>query len=69
MIDYILELVKPWWEGKLNGWVSGTLAPKVEDALNRAVCDGRVSLAAAQRAIARNWLTSERRLGLSAAGR
>ncbi len=38
----------------------------VEDALNRAVCDGRVSLARAQRAIARDWETAESRLGLSA---
>jgi hypothetical protein len=38
---------------------------RVEDALNHAVCDGTVTLAAAQRAIARNWMTAERRLGLS----
>jgi hypothetical protein len=38
---------------------------KVEDALNHAVCDGRVSLAAAQRAIASDWRTAEARLGLS----
>jgi hypothetical protein len=38
---------------------------KVEAALNQAVCDGRVRLAAAQRAIARNWLTAEHRLGLT----
>jgi hypothetical protein len=37
---------------------------KVENALNRAVCDGRVSLAAAQRAIAADWMTAEARLGL-----
>jgi hypothetical protein len=36
----------------------------VERALNRAVCDGRVSLAAARRAIAVNWETAEKRLGL-----
>jgi hypothetical protein len=38
---------------------------KVENALHRAVCDGRVSLRAAQRAIAGNWMTAETRLGLS----
>jgi hypothetical protein len=38
---------------------------KVEDALNHAVCGGRVSLAAAQRAIASDWQTAEARLGLS----
>lgn len=36
----------------------------VERALNRAVCDGRVSLSAARRAIAANWETAEKRLGL-----
>jgi hypothetical protein len=38
---------------------------KVENALNAAVCDGRVTLAAAQNAIASDWLTVEKRLGLS----
>ena len=37
---------------------------EVENALHRAVCDGRVRLAAAQRAIAINWRTAEARLGL-----
>jgi hypothetical protein len=36
---------------------------EVENALHRAVCDGRVRLAAAQRAIAINWRTAEARLG------
>lgn len=35
---------------------------KVENALNHAVCAGKVSLAAAQDAIASNWLTAEARL-------
>jgi hypothetical protein len=37
---------------------------KVENALKHAVCDGQVSLRAAQRAIATNWLTAEHKLGL-----
>ncbi|HEY6275333.1 MAG TPA: hypothetical protein VIX86_03295 [Streptosporangiaceae bacterium] len=37
---------------------------RVENALNHAVCDGQVSLAAAQLAIASDWLTAEVRLGL-----
>ena len=37
---------------------------KVENALHRAVCEGKVPLRAAQRAIAGNWLTAEARLGL-----
>jgi hypothetical protein len=36
----------------------------VERALNRAVCDGRVSLSAARRAIAADWETAQKRLGL-----
>ena len=40
---------------------------KVENALNHAVCGGRVSLTAAQNAIASDWLTAESKLGLSAA--
>ena len=40
----------------------------VENALNRAVCEGRVKLAAAQKAIATDWLTAEKRLGLRGRG-
>ena len=36
----------------------------VENDLHRAVCDGRVSLAAAQQAIATDWTTAESKLGL-----
>ena len=39
----------------------------VENALNHAVCSGRVSLRAAQRAIAADWLTAESVLGVGAA--
>ncbi len=38
---------------------------KVENALHRAVCNGTVRLAPAQRAIARDWKTAEQVLGLS----
>jgi len=38
---------------------------KVENALNRAVCEDRVTLTAAQLAIATDWLTAEARLGLT----
>jgi hypothetical protein len=37
----------------------------VESDLRRAVCDGKVSLAAAQQAIATDWMTAEARLGVS----
>jgi hypothetical protein len=38
---------------------------KVENALHRAVCSGKVTLAAAQHAIATDWMTAEHSLGLS----
>ena len=41
---------------------------KVENALNHAVCDGRVSLTAAQNAIASDWLTAESKLRLAGGG-
>jgi len=41
----------------------------VERALNRAVCDGKVSLAAAQNAIASDWLTAETRLHIGGGSR
>ncbi|WAL68621.1 hypothetical protein ORV05_12865 [Amycolatopsis cynarae] len=37
----------------------------VENALNRAVCDHRITLAAAQQAIATDWTTAETALGLN----
>ncbi len=49
------------------GKPSGNPKDKVENALNAAVCDGRVSLAAAQQAIASDWLTAEKRLGIGGA--
>jgi len=36
---------------------------RVETALRRLVCEGRISLAAAQRAIAANWVAALRRYG------
>lgn len=38
---------------------------KVENDLHRAVCSGKVKLAAAQQAIASDWMTAEASLGLS----
>ena len=40
----------------------------MEDALNKAVCDGKVRLRAAQAAIAKNWRTAEAALGLGGSG-
>lgn len=50
------------------GKPSGNPKDKVENALNRAVCSGRVSLARAQAAIAYDWMTAEKRLGLTSTG-
>ena len=49
------------------GKPSGNPKDKVENALNAAVCSGRVSLGAAQKAIASDWMTAEKRLGLGPA--
>jgi hypothetical protein len=38
---------------------------KIEDNLHRALCAGRISLTAAQTAIAADWTTAEHRLGLT----
>ncbi len=40
----------------------------VENALNAAVCNGSVSLRAAQNAIAVNWIRAEARLGIGSGG-
>ena len=55
--------VKNLWPEFDNGHIPN---PKdaVENALKDAVCDGTVSLRAAQRAIAANWTTAKARLGL-----
>jgi hypothetical protein len=37
----------------------------VEDAANAAVCDGRITLAAAQQAIASNWIAFGQQLGVT----
>lgn len=47
------------------GKPSGNPKDHVENALNAAVCDGRISLAAAQNAIAADWMTAEKKLGLA----
>jgi hypothetical protein len=70
-LDHLVPLELGGDNDAANLWpeVGSVPNPKdaVEDALNQAVCDGRVSLARAQRAIARNWETAESRLGLGAA--
>ncbi len=69
-LDHLVPLELGGANDAANLWpeVGPVPNPKdsVEDALSRAVCDGQISLARAQRAIARNWETAESRLGLGA---
>ena len=70
-LDHLVPLELGGDNDAANLWpeVGSLPNPKdaVEDALNSAVCDGRIGLARAQRSIAHNWETAEARLGLSAA--
>ena len=54
------------WPEPNRAGATGTTNPKdgVEDTLHNAVCSHRVVLAAAQNAIARNWVTAVKDLGL-----
>ena len=68
-LDHLVPLELGGSNDATNLWPETPPTPnpkdKVENALNRAVCDGLVSLAAAQDAIAANWTTAERKLGIS----
>ena len=67
-LDHLVSLELGGSNDAANLWPESPPTPnpkdKVENALHRAVCEGRVSLAAAQRAIASDWLTAEASLGL-----
>jgi hypothetical protein len=67
-LDHLVSLELGGSNDITNLWPEAGSVPnpkdKVENALRRAVCDGKVTLAAAQRAIATNWMTAEARLGL-----
>jgi hypothetical protein len=71
-LDHLVPLELGGSNDATNLWPEYPPAPNpkdaVERALNAAVCDGRVSLTAAQDAIASDWLTAERRLGLGGSG-
>ena len=68
-LDHLVPLELGGSNDATNLWPETPPTPnpkdKVEDALNRAVCEGQVTLAAAQNAIAGNWLTAEKKLGIS----
>lgn len=67
-LDHLIPLELGGSNDATNLWPQYPPTPngkdKVEGALNAAVCSGRVTLAAAQSAIAANWTTAEARLGL-----
>jgi hypothetical protein len=67
-LDHLVSLELGGSNDAANLWPEYPPTPnpkdKVENALHRAVCEGRVSLAAAQRAIASDWMTAEATLGL-----
>jgi hypothetical protein len=67
-LDHLVPLELGGANDAANLWVEAGSIPNpkdaVEDALNKAVCDGQVRLRAAQQAIAANWLTAETGLGI-----
>jgi len=67
-LDHLVSLELGGSNDATNLWPETPPTPnpkdKVENALNRAVCSGRVTLTAAQNAIAANWMTAEKKLGL-----
>jgi len=67
-LDHLVPLELGGANDAANLWPEAGSLPNpkdaVENALRTAVCDGQVSLARAQRAIARDWETAESRLGL-----
>jgi hypothetical protein len=69
-LDHLVPLELGGANDAANLWPEAGSVPNpkdaVEGALNRAVCDGRISLSRAQRAIARNWETAERSIGRGA---
>ncbi|HEY7324858.1 MAG TPA: hypothetical protein VH520_08525 [Streptosporangiaceae bacterium] len=70
-LDHLVPLELGGDNSSANLWPEVPPSPNpkdsVENALNAAVCAGRVTLASAQQAIAQDWQTAETRLGLSTA--
>jgi hypothetical protein len=67
-LDHLVSLELGGANDATNLWPEQPPTPnpkdKVENELHRAVCDGRVTLAAARAAIASDWSTALARLGL-----
>jgi hypothetical protein len=68
-LDHLVPLELGGANDASNLWVEAGPIPNpkdaVEYALNRAVCNGQLTLRAAQRAIARNWIKAAAALGIS----
>lgn len=68
-LDHLVSLELGGANDARNLWVEAGPIPNpkdtVEDALHHAVCDGRITLRAAQQEIARNWIKAGAALGLS----
>lgn len=71
-LDHLVSLELGGSNDASNLWPESPATPNpkdtVEGVLHRAVCSGQVSLAAAQQAIARDWMTAEAVLGIRSAG-
>jgi len=67
-LDHLVSLELGGSNDASNLWPETPPTPNPKDSteslLHSAVCSGKVTLAAAQRAIARNWMTAESTLGL-----
>jgi hypothetical protein len=67
-LDHLVSLELGGANDARNLWVEAGPIPNpkdaVEDALHRAVCDGKITLRAAQREIATNWIKAGAALGI-----
>lgn len=72
-LDHLIPLELGGSNDATNLWPEKPASPnpkdKVENALNDAVCSGRITLKAAQKAITVNWTTAERKLGIAGGGK
>jgi hypothetical protein len=68
-LDHLIPLELGGDNDAANLWVESGPIPNpkdaVENALNQAVCDGRITLRTAQREIARNWIRAAASLGIN----
>jgi hypothetical protein len=68
-LDHLVSLELGGANDARNLWVEAGPIPNpkdpVENALHRAVCDGRITLRAAQHEIASNWIKAAASLGIS----